>query len=76
MEPCIPQDVGKAVAMLQDFIEAQPASVEQTHVNILAELYMQQGQYGSVAGIIQKAAELAPDQELPIDLQVETSQSI
>ena len=62
--------MGKAAAVLQDFMAAHPASVEQTHINILAELYMQQGKYGSVAGIIQKAAALAPDQELPIDLQV------
>ena len=56
--------------MFQDVMETQPASVDQTHINILAELYMQQGEYGSVAGIIQRAVALAPDQELPIDLQV------
>lgn len=59
--------------MFKDVMETQPASLDQTHINILAELYMQQGEYGSVAGIIQRAVALAPDQELPIDLQVSLS---
>ena len=64
------QDVGKAITMLQDMMETQPTSVDQTHINILAELYMQAGDYSSVGGIIARAVALAPDQELPIDLQV------
>ena len=62
--------MGKAVPMLEEFIETHTAAVEQTHINILAELYMQQGQYSNVMGIIRKAELLAADQELPIDLQV------
>ena len=62
--------MSKAVPMLEEFIETHTAAGEQTHINILAELYMQQGQYSNVMVIIRKAELLAADQDLPIDLQV------
>lgn len=42
-----------------------------THVNILAELYCEAGQWGPALAICQRAERelLAPDEQLPVDLK-------
>ena len=64
------QDVDKATEVLEELMSIHPGSIDYTHINILAELYMQQGQHARVTEVIQRAAELMSDQDLPIDLQV------
>ena len=64
------QDVDKAIEVLEELMSSHPGSIDYTHINILAELYMQQGQHARVAEVIQRATELLSDQDLPIDLQV------
>ncbi|KAI7842713.1 hypothetical protein COHA_003644 [Chlorella ohadii] len=62
----------KAVQVLQAHISNFPGQTDLTHVNILAELYCEAGQWAPALAICQRAERelLAPDEQLPVDLKV------
>ncbi|KAL4427748.1 hypothetical protein ABPG75_001837 [Micractinium tetrahymenae] len=62
----------KAVLALQSHISDYPHQADLTHINILAELHCDGGQWEPVLNLITKAEEemLGPDEELPIDLRI------
>jgi hypothetical protein len=62
--------VTKAIAVLEEFLEAYPPAASLTHFNILAELYLQLGRHARVTDLVRSAADTFANQELPIDLQV------
>ncbi|EFN59685.1 hypothetical protein CHLNCDRAFT_133218 [Chlorella variabilis] len=62
----------RAVQVLQAHLSTYPALTDLTHINILAELYCDAGQWAAALATVQRAERelLAPDEELPIDLRV------
>ena len=62
----------RAAACLEGHLREHPLGADLTHVNILAELYMEAGKYGAAADLIQRAeARLcAGPGALPVDLTV------
>lgn len=50
----------------------RPLQIDLTHINILAELYCDAGDWREALGIVQRAERelLGEDEELPIDLRV------
>ncbi|PSC75147.1 general transcription factor 3C polypeptide 3 isoform X1 [Micractinium conductrix] len=63
---------GQAAQVLQTHINSYPGQTDLTHVNILAELYCDAGQWDAVLTLVQFAENelLVGDEELPIDLRV------
>lgn len=56
---------------MQELLESHPDSADLTHVNMLSELLIREGQPGQVLELIQQAAAtLCADDGLPIELQV------
>lgn len=65
------QRVDKAVEVLEKQLTQYPEEVDATHINILAELYMDRGSWAEAAALIQRSATiLGIESGLPIDLQV------
>ncbi|EFJ49086.1 hypothetical protein VOLCADRAFT_90359 [Volvox carteri f. nagariensis] len=63
----------KAIAVLEAHLRDYPSHVDLTHINILAELYMERGGYVEARALIQRAVPvLCPDQALPLDLAVKS----
>ena len=61
----------RAVACLEAYLREYPLSADLTHINILAELYMEAGRYAETVDLIRRAQrELCPDGSLPVDLAV------
>ncbi|GFR52663.1 hypothetical protein Agub_g15257, partial [Astrephomene gubernaculifera] len=61
----------KAISVLEAHLRDHPARVDLTHINILAELYMERGGYAEARALIERAGPvLCPDQALPLDLAV------
>ncbi|PRW60262.1 general transcription factor 3C polypeptide 3 isoform X1 [Chlorella sorokiniana] len=62
----------KAVQVLQAHLSNFPTQTDLTHVNILAELYCEAGQWAPALAICQRAERelLGPDEQLPVDLKV------
>ena len=64
----------RAMEALEAHAAAHPAGTDLTHVNILAELYMEAGRYGDTLGLIARArGEHCHGEGLPIDLTVRLS---
>lgn len=59
-----------AIEVMETFLKQHPLSSDATHINILAELYMEGKQYHKASQLIQRAAEHVCPSGLPIDLQV------
>ena len=59
----------KAIEVLEVFIRNHPLETDPTHVNILAELYMDGKQYGKGMQLIERVADQICQDGLPIDLQ-------
>lgn len=58
------------MTLLQNFVRDFPQAVDLTHVNILAELQMDAGNFAAAAATIAAAGDqLCHDTALPIDLQ-------
>ena len=56
----------RAAACLEGHLREHPLGADLTHVNILAELYMEAGRYAETVALIRRAqAELCPDGGLP-----------
>ena len=64
------QKSDKAIAVLEAFLRQYPLETEPTHVNILAELYMEEKQFQKAVQLIQRSSEHVCKTGLPIDLQV------
>ncbi|GIM11145.1 hypothetical protein Vretimale_14678, partial [Volvox reticuliferus] len=63
----------KAIAVLEAHLRDHPTHVDLTHINILAELYMERGEYVEARALIERAGPvLCPDQALPLDLAVKS----
>ncbi|GLI63795.1 hypothetical protein VaNZ11_006880, partial [Volvox africanus] len=63
----------KAIAVLEAHLRDYPTHVDLTHINILAELYMERGEYVEARALIERAGPvLCPDQILPLDLAVKS----
>ena len=60
----------KAIKVLEQFIGKHPLVTEPSHVNVLAELYMDAEEYGKAVQLVERAADHICKQGLPIDLQV------
>lgn len=60
----------KAIQVLEAFIRAHPLETDPTHVNILAELYMDGKHYRKAEQLISRVADQICKEGLPIDLQV------
>lgn len=60
----------KAITVLEAHLRKYPLATDPTHVNILAELYMDSQQHQKAVQLIQRAAEHVCKSGLPIDLQV------
>lgn len=60
----------KAIEILEAFLKGHPLSAEATHMNILAELYMEGKHHQKAVQLIQRASEHICPTGLPIDLQV------
>jgi hypothetical protein len=65
---------GKAMETLEAHMAQHALSTDLTHINILAELYMEAGRYAETVALIQRSeGELCPVDGLPIDLTVRPS---
>lgn len=60
----------KAVETLEGFLRQHPLATEPTHINILAELYMEGKDYKRASQLIERASSHVCKDGLPIDLQV------
>ena len=61
----------RAAACLEAHLREHPLGADLTHINILAELYMEGGRYAETVDLIRRAqGELCPDGSLPVDLAV------
>lgn len=66
-------DMGhKAMEVLKAHIDSYPEATDLTHVNILAELYMEEGKFEQAAGLISYVERELPCAQagLPVDLMV------
>lgn len=62
---------GSAPNLPATLLPCAAVQTDLTHVNILAELYCESGQWGPALAICQRAERelLGPDEELPVDLR-------
>ena len=65
----------KAIEVLEIFIRKHPLETDPTHVNILAELYIDSKQYRKAVQLIERVADQICKEGLPIDLQVASNLS-
>ena len=65
----------RAVALLEAYLGQFPDEADLTHINILAELYMEAGKFASAADLIRRAEGrlCAGPGALPVDLMVRRS---
>lgn len=62
----------RAMALLEAYLGQFPDEADLTHINILAELYMEAGKFASAADLIRRAEDrlCAGPGALPVDLMV------
>ena len=61
----------RATAVLERHLREHPLAADLTHINILAELYMERGNHRAAVDLIQRAGtHMCGATGLPIDLQV------
>ena len=65
------EEPDRATAVLERHLREHPLAADLTHINILAELYMEHGNHQAAVDLIQRAGtHMCGATGLPIDLQV------